>query len=410
MNGASAFSRRTVIWLATVGCLSFGGAAYFALDDNEPRPARISGAGTWSSSAIGYRAFVDLLERAGIPVQVRRRNFAEPADGSRLLVLLAPPPGRFEPDALASLGAARSVLMVLPKWTGTPHPERPEWIDAATPIATSAAGAILRKLTPRARVYRPARELRWRPRWFGVRPRVIRPQLVRGRALRPIVASDQGMLVAELERGEQRIRIVSDPDILSNHGISRGDNAVLAFSLVEALLPPGGTVLVDESMHMRGVFVAAPPPNLLRALFEPPLAAATIAFLAAVLVLILAATGRFGAPQPAPRTLAFGYAALLDNMARLLSSGRHDREVLRRYHELVKNEVLRRIHAPTHESEDDLTARLDRAGETRGAAMLYSGLRDAIVSALGKPRAAGATVVSLGRELHRWKGDILDGR
>ena len=410
MNGTPAFSRHTVIWLVAVGCLSFGGAAWFALEDREPRPVLVSGPGTWSNSAVGHRAFVDLLERAGFPVEVRRRNVAEPADGSRLLVLLQPRRGRFEPDALASLGVARSVLLVLPKWTGNAHPERPGWLDAATLLHTTEVDAILRKLKPTEGIYRPTMEPRWQPEPFGVRPELVHPQLLFARGLRPIVESDRGTLVAELERGEQRIRILSDPDILSNHGIAKGNNAVLALSLVESLLRPGGAVLVDESMHMKHARAFVPPRSLRRALVEPPFVVVTVLFVVSVLVLVLAAAGRFGAPRPAPRALAFGHAALLDNMASLLASGRHGREILRRYHELVKHEVLRRIHAPPDSSDDDLAARLDRAGEARGAATAYSGLRDKVDAALGKRRTAGATVVSLGRDLHRWKGGILDGR
>ena len=410
MNGNSAFSRGTVIWLVAVAGLSFGGAGWFALEDTEPRRAFVSGPGTRSSSAIGHRAFVDLLERAGTHVRVRRRDLAEEFGAFRVLVLLEPRPDRFEADELSSLGAGRAALVVLPKWTGAPHPERPDWIDSATLLPTTEVGAVLRKLTPRAMVYRPTLEPRWKSVPFGARPELIHPQLMLGSDLTPVMESDRGMLVAAIGRGEQRIWIVSDPDLLSNHGISRGDNAVLAHSLVEALLPPGGTVLIDESMHMKGGLLEVPPPSLRRALTEPPFVAVTVLFLAAVAVLVLAAAGRFGAPQPAPRALAFGHAALLDNMARLLASGRHGREILRRYHELVKREVLRRVHAPAQENEDALAARLDRASEARGAAMPYSDLRDTVDAALGKPRTARATVVSLGRDLHRWKGDILDGR
>ena len=410
MNETPTFSRRTVVWLLAVAGLSFGGACWFALEDTEPRRVLASGPGTRSSSAIGHRAFLDLLERAGIFVGVRRRNVAEEFDAFQVLLLLEPHPDRFEPDELASLGAARAAILVLPKWTGAPHPEHPDWIDDATPLPTTEVGAVLRKLAPRAMVYRPPLEPRWKSAPFGARPELIYPQFMLGSDLTPILESDRGMLVAAIGRGEQRIWIVSDPDILSNHGISRGDNAVLAHALVEALLPPGGTVLVDESMHMKGGLLEVPPPSLRRALTEPPFVAVTALFLAAAAVLVLAAAGRFGAPRPAPRAVAFGHAALLDNMARLLASGRHGREILRRYHELVKHDVLRRIHAPSDADEDAVAARLDRAGAARGAAMPYSGLRDKVDLTLGKRRTARAAVVSLGRDLHRWKGDIVDGR
>ena len=410
MNPAPAFTRRTLTWLLAVGCLSFGGASWFALEDAEPRPVFASGPGTRSNAAIGHRAFVDLLEQAGIFVGVRRENVSEQPDSYRMLVLLEPRSDGFAPDELASLRFARRVLLVLPKWTGAPHPERTDWIDDATPLPTTEVGEVLRRLTPRAMVYRPTPEPRWTPGPPGVLPELVRPQLMLGSGLRPIVESDRGMLVAEIERGEQRIWILSDPDVLSNHGLSRGDNAVFAFSLIEAMLPAGQSVLVDESMHMRGGLVDVAPPSLRRALTEPPFAPVTVLFLAAVAVLVLAATGRFGAPRAAPRAVALGHAALLDNMARLLASGRHGREILLRYHELARHDVLRRIHAPTGAGEDALAARLDRAGAARGAAVSYSALRDKVDASLGRRRTARATVVSLGRDLHRWRGDILDGR
>ena len=56
-----------------------------------------------------------------------------------------------------------------------------------------------------------------------------------------VVTQDEG-LAGELRRGRHRILILSDPDLLSNHGLRRGDNAVLAVRLIDHLRPAGGAV------------------------------------------------------------------------------------------------------------------------------------------------------------------------
>ena len=424
MSESRVFTRRSVISLVAVGAISFGAAVYLALDGGSGHVALTPVAASFSKSAIGHHAFFEVLERAGVPVRIERVGTAGTAggagevDGAReadLALVLEPQPGRFNPYALDAALSARAVLLVLPKWHGTSSSTaHPGWLGSVALHPIRKVDAIVQRAESEANMYRRHETQRFTDGRFGARPEIDRVQVLRGGTIRPIVASERGgILVGELHHGEHRLWIVSDPDLLNNHGISRGDNAVLAVSLVEALLPPGGTVVVDEALHRAAGIVRIRPPSVRRALFNPPFVIITIQVAAAVAVLLLAAVGRFGSPRPAPRPLPSGHTALLDNMARLAATTSHGPLILRRYHDLVKQEALRRLHVPPRADDDTLTAWLDQTGDLRGVERRYSLVRanaDAAAAAARTGRTRTSAIVAAGRELFRWKGEITDGR
>ena len=53
------FSPRTVAVLIICGSLAFAGAAYFAIANDQPGT---SGTNVYSTSAVGHRAFLELLQ------------------------------------------------------------------------------------------------------------------------------------------------------------------------------------------------------------------------------------------------------------------------------------------------------------------------------------------------------------
>ena len=256
VSEARVFTRRSVISLVAVGAISFGAAVYLALDGGSGHVALTPVAASFSKSAIGHHAFFEVLERAGVPVRIERAGTtgtaggAGEADGAReadLALVLEPQPGRFNPYALDAALSVRTVLLVLPKWHGTSSSTaHPGWLGSVALHAIRKVDAIVQRADSEANTYRRHETQRFTDGRFGARPEIDRVQVLRGGTIRPIVASERGgILVGELRRGEHRLWIVSDPDLLNNHGISRGDNAVLEFSmastisLVESRRPPG---------------------------------------------------------------------------------------------------------------------------------------------------------------------------
>ena len=136
-----------------------------------------------------------------------------------------------------------------------------------------------------------AAELKWTTNTLGPAPSLAAPaQLVRGRGLRPIVASDKACWSAEISERDRSIWVLSDPDVISNHGLAREGNAALAVALIKRLLGPNGSVVFDET-H----------PRLRRAPVEPvpadvplPVRRRHRQALIAILLLLWATMGRFG--------------------------------------------------------------------------------------------------------------------
>jgi hypothetical protein len=403
MAQSAVFSPRAIFWLITVGCLSFVGAAYFSIY-GDAGTAGTTGASAYSYSAIGHRAFVETLQRMDVPVVVSRNNSKAKAGRSALLIVAEPHRRIATDETVTDLLAAQTVLFVLPKWDGRSDEAKPRWLEIAVPLPRDDVQAILQLAIPDGRVRRAKMPMSWKLGSLGVTPTLTAPQLIETSRLKPIVATDQGILIGELVRGEQRIWILSDPDILSNHGLGRGDNSVLALALVDALRPRGGTVIIDETIH--GFRQES---NLWRAMFQYPFVIAILQAAAAIIALIWAATGRFGAPIPAEKPLKAGKVTLLNNTASLLQFGGHGPEILRRYLDATFRDVVRRLRAPRNIDEDSLVAWVDRVGKARGVRASFWDLRREIEVVLGAASPNSPNLLRAAKSLYRWKQEIIHG-
>jgi hypothetical protein len=184
-------------------------------------------------------------------------------------------------------------------------------------------------------------------------PAIEKPQLIRSRVLRPLLASPDGILIGERRTRTGRIVVLSDPDLIANFNLIRGDNAVLAVNLVEYLRTghPDGDVIFDEFTHG----FSERPFHLLGILFQFPFVLVTIQMGFATGLLVWAATARFGTPTPPSSPLEAGKRSLIDNATRLLAQSGRSPELSERYFEEMVRDTGRRLRAP---SGLDLTALL----------------------------------------------------
>jgi hypothetical protein len=137
---------------------------------------------------------------------------------------------------------------------------------------------------------------------------------------------------------------------------------------------------------------------------------ATVQGAIAVALLLWATLGRFGAPQAPPPPLSAGRQGLLQNIAQLVEFTGHQEVMIRRYvHETVRD-VARQLHAPRGLSSTALVAWLQRVGAAR-AVDVDCGAVIHEADALGQSRRRNpAALVRLARDIHQWKGEIVDGR
>ena len=401
------FSRRALWWIIGVSSLSLlVGLAYLVFGDSAPQSS--TGSNSFSRSALGHRGFVELLRTLDVPVMVSRHQSGARASGG-LLVVAEPRSGDSDGERAAAAGAGTPrhspLLLVLPKRMGWPSPRHQGWIEAAELVPTGEVEQVLAAYGIEGTVQRGASltDLGAIGELAGHAPALAEPQLLTGSNLAPLLSGPAGILIGELYDGDRRIVVLSDPDLIANHGLDDGDNAALAVALVDHLRKQGA-VVIDEAHH--GFERQS---SLLTMMASFPWVLIPLGGLLTVLALLWAGAGRFGAPLPTAAPMARGKQALLDNTAELLRSGGHTGHVLDRYLKNAMQDVGQRLNAGAQVAPAALSGWLVRTGRARGVTVDLEKL-SSDVAALPRagPRLEARALVTA-RAIHRWRQEMIDG-
>jgi hypothetical protein len=405
MSDGSVFSPRVLlIWVAALAAIFALSLYLLAFGIGAPETETI-GPNAYSRSAIGYAGLAELLTRAKIPVTKKRIGSASDEAKSSLLIVAEPEvSAALEANGL-TLGRSANVLVILPKWAGDRDDVHDGWVKHVEPASRANADWVLSVLSVDGKLQRGAEgaalDKTVTQNDLGVAPTLPADvQLIVKSSLTPIVATRAGVLIGEeIERGH-KIWIVSDPDILSNHGLFSGANAQFAGALIEAMRGKNGAVIFDETVHG----FAAPAANPMRALFQFPFIVAVLYGLAALLVVLWSAFGRMGAPESSPLALKAGKLGLIHNVANLIAyaGGRHDVAV--NYLRLAVEDSARRLRAPKGLSPERQMEWLDRVGQARGVKAKVAEIAQRLV---GQRQDAALSRAAL--DLHLWKQEILRG-
>jgi hypothetical protein len=421
MNAASTssepvFSRRLLTGWIVGAVVVFAISLYF-MGGGELSGTDSVGPSTFSRSAIGHAGIADVLQQLAIPVVKSQSSSLEKLSPGSVLVIAEPRRNGQSEDAVRTLLKARTILLVLPKWTGQPSDQKPGWLRQVDERPALDAQWALELIAPRSEVVREKAAVQWTTNALNLAPDLDLPvQLMHGEGVWPIIAAKQGMLVGEITDRDRKIWVLADPDVISNHGLAREGNAALALAMIKALRGGDGSVVFDETVH--GFVVRPVSPILL--LFRFPFVVATAQGLLAVALLLWATLGRFGAPQAAPPALSAGREGLLANMAKLVEFTGHQDVMVKRYVQETVRDAAGQLHAPRELMSAGvmgagimgagLLAWLARVGLARGVAIdCEAVLREAAEPGLPRRRNPSA-LVRLARDIHQWKGEIVDGR
>jgi hypothetical protein len=323
-----------------------------------------------------------------------------------VLVLAEPLPGGKNEEIMRTLLKADSILLILPKWTGQPSEQKSAWLGEARLLDPLIAAWALHLVAPQAAVV-DVDSAAWTTNTLGLSPDIEAPiRLMHGDHLQPIIGNATGMLLGQLPARNRRIWVLSDPDVIANHGLAHAGNAALAVALIERLRGGAGNVVFDETIH--GFVAATANPLLL--LFRFPFVMATIQAMIAIALLLWATLGRFGTPQPAPQAISAGRQGLLENVAKLVEFTGHQDVMVKRYVLATLRDVGRELHAPRGLSTAALIGWVQRVGAARGVEIDGTAvIKEAAMLEEGR-RHNPASLARLAQQIHRWKGEIIDGR
>jgi hypothetical protein len=348
--------------------LLFAYAPYLRSDDS-------SEADVASRSAIGFAGLKELLALSGIASEIDHgpmmRGNAHPS-----LVILTPDITTSAAD-IAGYDYSAPTLIILPKWTTAAILEKPQWVTKTGILNDNRLNELVAKVAPGVGITYKAGSAHNVQIFagpaapFGFAPFALKHieeiKLmsgttsvlgVRDLSLPNVLAADEHRSLLGMVRHKgQPIYILTEPDLMNNHGLVDADTARAAVMIVAGLRRGDGPVRFDVTLN--GM---SRDPGLLHWLFEPPLVGTTVCALLAALLIGLHAASRFGSPQPATRIFARGKTMLAVNTAELLRIMRREGAMAQRYVHAARELVLVRLGARRHSAteQDELLARLER--------------------------------------------------
>ncbi len=344
-NRAQAFSPRTILALVAVGLVSFSGLAVLAAYAPELRAAGDPGAHAMSSSAIGFKGAVIMLQAEGVPTAVTRTT---PKTNTPDLLVLTPEGGTTELN-LDGFALQSRKLIVLPKWTVAAQPLRPGFVAKVGVFENSlVASALLNRyakqteILHRTGVSRPV--LHADPAFGSAATLplgdVDRLQTVApGGEWDPLLSDEHGDIVLAESGTQAGVYLLADPDLLNNQGLAGLDRARAGMMILNTLRAGHGVnfdVTLNGLTRGRGIG---------RLMLEPPWLAATLCGVAAALLMGLHGLARFGPTLAAGRAIALGKRALVDNSAGLVRMARREHELAPAYATLTRALIRRFVGA-----------------------------------------------------------------
>lgn len=295
--------------------------------------------------------------------------------------------------------ASVPTLMILPKWrtglrlTGLGHP--------VLLVKQDGPEAILRRIIgdSQARVgvaRTPFTEFRYEAEDEDLSAKIYAAQMFTSKGCRPIIGRADAMLLADcpLASGKGRVLILSDPDLLNNHGLRLGDNAYIARDLL-AQKAGAQNVLIDYSRDnwLRGeentIERERTWSDLLR-FFDPPFRVLWVGVVLAFALALWRSSLRFG-PAIAERLRPGASKSLaVASRARLMRLAGQDGALVKEYAKarigVVAGQLFGVEHARHYANEDAFIGYVERRHNR------YAGPLAAVLEAINAlPSRANAT-------------------
>jgi hypothetical protein len=392
-----AFNPRVVAGMVAAGIAAFAAFIFLFAYADDFRSGLDGRAHAYSSSAIGYKGLVRLIELQHGSAKMIRAIPNTPEED--LLVVTVE--DRSDPKAIAALVAPRGevpTLLGLPKYFTIRRADHPGWVEGLGVLPEDLLAAQLKPLgafeIARARVrgdgITSGRGLL--DGYQGVSPPTI--QSISGSGLRPLLVGPAGrVLLAQI--GDKPTYILAEPDLLNNRGLKNPAAARAALALLDRLAPDGAD-RVGFDLTLNGF---GRKPGLMKLAFEPPFLALTLAIFVAALLAGLHGAFRFGPAEGEARAVAFGKAALVENSAGLLRLARREHRAGEAYAELIREAAAHESGAGAGLQGEALDLYLDRLSPPdRLFSALVARLRD-----VGDRNALAAAA----RDLFSWKKDLI---
>jgi len=393
-SGDGAFNPRMMLLVTAIGSLAFIAVLVLGAYAPDLRSGHNGGSHALSNAATGFGGLVQLAEETGRkPVIIRAVADLKNED----LAVITPEDGSANLSKILDARGPRATLVVLPKWSTFPDQNHPGWVRVARlafpgdPEQVLAPGLELRIKRSKGhgeplRNLGPAvpKDLQF------LAPAVV--QSMTGGGLKPLITTPAGEIVLG-QVGARNLYVLSDPDLINNHGMGDQRQASSALALLDYLNSTDSeSVLFDVTAN--GLGHSKSP---LKLAFDAPFLAVTLTIFAAMLLAAWQALVRFGPVRRRQRAIAFGKAALVDNSAALIRKAGREAHLGGRYVEVVRERAVDLFRLPPALAPDALGAKLEALNPNHS----FSAAAEAATSARDRSELVGAA-----QSLNQWLEEI----
>lgn len=407
------FSKRTLIIVFSIAAVSLISSLAISIFKVDLETFDSPYSNIYSKSAVGHKAFRTLLKKIDIPVSVSNYNTDSKASSGGLLMLIEPQQHFIGPAKESESGKKTTLeqilrsspksLVVLPKWRVVDTYEDKNWVDSVERYDNSVFERLFQRLNAEDL---SAFTITERPdSWetpFEYDPNIQNMQLIDGDYITPIISCDEGILLGYIETTFYgTVYILSDPDLISNYNITRGDNGILAVSIIDYLRDEDEGVIIDEMMH--GFIYRK---SIWRMLFDFPNVMLLISALIAAGGALWKGLIRTRKPEEQEIKEEWGKAYLVTGSAHLITTPKHRLYVLDRYFRNTLYYVAKKYSIKC--DINNVSQMVDRVAKHTHSKKLHPLLRQ--INELDiKEKISSEQVQQIARKIYRWKEDVTNG-
>lgn len=406
------FSKKSLIVLFSIAGVSLITSIFLGVFSIDLETFDSPYANIYSKSAVGHKVFRKLLKDIDIPVSVSNFSTATKASNNGLLLLIEPQLHikRKSGDSLRTstslteiLQYSQNTLLILPKWEVILTYEDKNWVDSVQLYDDSIYSSLFSKIgaydvkltSP------PRRPTKWDSP-FKYDPAIPSLQLLQGADIHPIISCDGGILLGSIDTYSYgTIYLLSDPDLIANYNIVRGNNGLLAVDILDYLREGNEGVIIDEMMHG---FVYRK--SIWRMLFDFPNITLLLSALLTAGVALWAGLIRLQKPEKKEVKEDWGKAYLVANSAHLITTPRHRLYALDRYFRNTLYTVTKKCAIRCDINNVSLMVeKLSKHTKNNKLKEIHKEITKFDTST----KISSEQMTHLAQKIHRWKKEVTNG-
>lgn len=402
---------RIIAGLVIFFCLSFIFSLYLSFGSPQVTEDYKVGSSQKSVSAIGYNALYNflLLDHKIVYPEAR---FAPRRTG--LLLLNEPNLKNLSTVELSEFLNANRILLILPKWEGKRSTKNKREIESVYLYNEDSLNLLLGMVFDEGRLARLHEGKQLQPtivycskNSFNTKNFVLNlpHQFVQSSEIASLIETPEGVLFGKIKGRKNDLWILTDPDLLSNHGLDNNANAYLVKEIMDHVMGSDKTIIFDQA-----IFGKKESENIINQLFRLPSSLITIFLLFFMVICFWAGIRPLEKGKTEDIALKFNQQRLIQNTAHLLSENEYSHfDIGMRYYRTLLRHAASSLYAPAGLAMEEMEIWLGRFRAGKKLGYTYTDLRKSLGHEQDRHGAISTTLIDFSKKIHLLNQELVYG-